>query len=219
MKIFDKIFKKRVNMVDLLTNQCKYLVNGVVALRKFCTSNDEEDARKVKMIERKGDVARKAIIDELNRNLITSIDKASLFNLSSITPIERKDLFELSRLLDEFLDYVNTTVNEIIIYEIKADKAIKKMVDVLLIMGNHIAAAINSINKNKELSRDEAVEAKKIENKIGELSAEAIANLLKNKDLDIREVLKYREIYRHINQTADIGDEAMDALLNILVTI
>ena len=36
-------------------------------------------------------------------------------------------------------------------------------------------------------------------------------------EADFRSIFKYREIYRHLNQTADIGDEAMDCLLKILV--
>jgi uncharacterized protein Yka (UPF0111/DUF47 family) len=34
---------------------------------------------------------------------------------------------------------------------------------------------------------------------------------------DHRKIFKYREVYRHLNKTADIADAAMDTLLRIIV--
>ena len=47
--------------------------------------------------------------------------------------------------------------------------------------------------------------------------SEHIILAVSNITADFRSIFKYREIYRHLNQTADIADEAMDCLLKILV--
>lgn len=73
------------------------------------------------------------------------------------------------------------------------------------------------MEKHKAIARDEAIMVKNMENKIGTFSYKALANLFDNEDF--RTIFKYREIYRHLNHTADIADDAMDSLLDILVSM
>ena len=49
----------------------------------------------------------------------------------------------------------------------------------------------------------------------GERVLEALAELFKNPDVVM--ILKMREIYRHLSNAADRGDEAADILSDILV--
>ena len=82
-------------------------------------------------------------------------------------------------------------------------------------MSEHIILAVSNIKRHEAIARDEAIYVKRMENKVGDLTVQALEKLFDT--ADFRSIFKYREIYRHMNQTADIADEAMDCLLKILV--
>jgi uncharacterized protein Yka (UPF0111/DUF47 family) len=61
----------------------------------------------------------------------------------------------------------------------------------------------------------EAIKVKKLENTLNERFHESIAELFTSDD--IRMILKYREIYSHVNHASDKGDFCADLLQNIIV--
>ena len=81
-----KIFRKKVNFFELLGKQCAAMVGGMRALYDYCSTCDEKFGDDVIRIEDEGDMIRRVLIDELNKTFIT--------------PMERNDLFYLSRQLD-----------------------------------------------------------------------------------------------------------------------
>lgn len=193
--------KKRINFFELLESQCESMCNGMEALHNYCSTFDEAYGDKVIQIEDEGDMIRRILIDEINK--------------AFITPIERKDLFDLSRLIDEILDYAKTTVDGIRIFKIAPNEDMASLTKILLEMTTHIKKAVANIEKHKSIARDEAIKVKRLENVVGSMSTESLATLFEVEDF--RNIFKYRELYRHLNQTADIADEAMDYLLDILV--
>ena len=82
-------------------------------------------------------------------------------------------------------------------------------------MADHIILAVSNMEHHEAISSDEAIYVKAMENKVGDLTVKALTKLFD--EADFRSIFKYREIYRHLNQTADIGDEAKDCLLKIMV--
>lgn len=220
MKKF-KLFKEKTDFVKLLSNQCEILIKGYRYFLEYLETEDPKYADLVIKTEYEGDNSRVVFIKELDRHIVTSLDKASFFNFSGITIVARKDLFSLSRLIDEFLDYAKTAIEEIIEFKIKPNDNMKLMVKVLLNMADLMYKSVINIRKNRELSKNCAIAAKKLENEVAAISVSSIKELFESykQPEDIIKIMKYREIYRHLNKTADIGDNVMDELLNILVTI
>lgn len=220
MKKF-KLFKEKTDFVKLLSNQCEISIKGYKYFLKYLETKDPTYADLVIKTEHEGDKSRVEFIRELDKHIVTSLDKASFFNFSGITIVARKDLFTLSRLIDEFLDYAKTAIDEIIEFNIDPNSNMILMVKVLLNMAELMHDAVINIRKDREQSKNCAIAAKKLENEVAAISVSSIKELLKSyqEPSDIIRIIKYREIYRHLNQTADIGDNVMDELLNILVTI
>lgn len=198
-----KLFKKRrsVNFFDLLTEQARLMTKGMKLLNEYCITHDESVADDVIRTETEGDMVRRVLIDELNRTFIT--------------PIDREDLFRFSSQLDEILDYAKTSVDEIRFFNVIPDKEMCAVTETLLDMCEHIIVAVENVEKHKSISRDEAIYVKRMENKVGDMTTRALADLFDHDDF--KRIFKYREIYRHLNQTADISDLAMDSLLDIMV--
>lgn len=199
MQFFKK--RKEENFYDLLTRQAKMVEKGMRLLNEYCVTGNESIADAVIKAEDEGDMVRRILIDEINK--------------AFITPIDREDLFKLSAKLDEVLDYAKTSVDEIRLFNIKPDQEMCDVTATLLEMAEHMILAIANIEKHEAIASDEAIYVKSLENKVGDICVKGLSNLFNN--ADFRTIFKYREIYRHLNQTADIADEAMDTLLKVLV--
>jgi uncharacterized protein len=195
-----ELFKKRVNFFELLINQCEAMQRGMQALYDYCTTKDESYADLVIKIEDEGDMLRRIVIDELNNTLIT--------------PIERNDIFNLSRQIDEILDYAKTTVDELRKFKITPNDDIVVMVGILLDISVRISKAISNTEKHKNIAKDDAIAVKALENKMAAHCVDSLARLFETDDW--RLVFKYREIYRHLNTTSDVADVAMDSLLDVI---
>lgn len=193
--------KKTVSFFDLLMEQAKLTEEGVQALCTYCEDPTEENGAKVKEYEKSADRLRRLLISEINKTFIT--------------PIDREDLFSISCAIDDIIDYAYTTVEELLIYKVLPDEHIKKMSNVLLQVSKGIYTAVSHLEHNKDIAADEAVKVKKLENTAGDAYHNALSEIYETDD--IKNILKYREIYRHLNHAADKGDNAADILLSIIV--
>lgn len=198
---FMKIFSGGVNFYKLLIKQSKYTLDGALALSRYFEKQDDSETDKVKCIEKKADEERKNIIQELDKTYIT--------------PFEREDIFTLSRAIDDILDYFNTTVKEMRVYEIKPTERLKSMVNVLKDATEDIYNSVCLMSEGKKEAMQYALKAKKKENKMESLYRENVAHLFK--DNDIKYILKMREIYRHLNNCADKIDSSADVIEHVLV--
>jgi len=75
------------------------------------------------------------------------------------------------------------------------------------------------LKDHPNVANDHAVRAKTLENQVEHLYREAIADLFNGpKDVEhVVEMLKLREIYRHLSNCADRGDEAANVIQDIVV--
>lgn len=192
---------KAQSFYDLLNDQAKLTVDGVQALCDYCGDPTPENAQKVMDLEKSADKARRLLISEINKTFIT--------------PIDREDLFELSCAVDDIVDYAATTIEELQIYKVGPDAHITKISSVLLQLATGIYNSVSHLEKNKDIAADEAVKVKKLENTTNDLYHTAMSELYETDD--IKSILKYREIYRHLNHASDKGDNAADIILTIIV--
>ena len=193
--------RKKINFFRLLESQSGYAVKAMSLLSEYCMTGNEELADVVIRVEEEADQVRRSLIEELNDTYIT--------------PIDREDLFHLSRLLDEIIDYIKTTVDEMHLFKIQPDGDMVRITATLLEMTGFLNDAIGNMEKDQEASKTAAYKVKNLENVIETLTKSAYANIFECDDF--KRIFKYNEIYRHLNHTADIADSAMDFLLDIFV--
>jgi uncharacterized protein Yka (UPF0111/DUF47 family) len=90
-----RFFKPRPDrFIQLLLQQADYTVQGAEALLEYMNKPNEKRAQAVRILEKEADEVRRILIDELNRTFVT--------------PIDREDIFALSRAIDDVLDYAYT---------------------------------------------------------------------------------------------------------------
>ena len=193
---------KQTDFFKLLVDQASKTVEGIDALTKFLDTLDSAHGQKVKEIETEADEIRRVLIEEINRTFVT--------------PVDREDLFALSRAIDDVLDYANTTVFEFEVYELKmANDHVKKLVKIMHEQAFELLQAMKTLDNYPRLANEHAIKAKKAENHMEYAYREALGDLFRGNDTVY--MLKMREIYRHLSNAADRGDEAANTIHSIVV--
>ena len=204
--VFDKLFKqKQSNFLKMLLAQTAKTLEGLEALEAYAKTGNEEMAKKVITAEKEEDELRRILIDELNRTFVT--------------PIDREDIFALSRAIDDVLDYAYTTIDEMSILELRPTPYLQRMAAVLREAAEEIHHAVLQLKDHPGVANEHAVKAKALENQAESIYREAIRDLfngVKTID-DVVYILKMREVYRHLSNAADRGDDAANIIGDIVV--
>ncbi len=196
-------FPKKSDFFKLLADQTAKVEEGLMAFSEFVNDPSDANAQKVNNLEEAADDMRRILIDELNR--------------SFVTPIDREDIFALSRAADDVMDYAKSTVEEMTLFNVQADVYIKKMVEALYNGSKDVASSVKNLKLHPGVCAEHLVRAKKAENFIEHRYREALVELFKSNDMIF--ILKKREIYRHLSNAADKVAEAADIIGDILVKI
>lgn len=196
---------KEDKFVRLLIEQAAKTLEGMEGLEEYMKDRDEEAAEKVTRAEKEADELRRILIDELNRTFVT--------------PIDREDIFALSRAIDDILDYGYSTVDEMTILNVEPNSYLRRMVSLLKTATNEIYTATLRLKDHPGVANEHALRAKALENRVEDVYREALADLFSGpKDVEhVVEMLKLREIYRHLSNSADRGDEAANVITDIVV--
>jgi len=203
MKLFSR--KKTNRFIEMLIAQAEFAIEGYETLLVYLSSPDEALSRKVSVIEKHADEVRRILIDELNKTFVT--------------PMDREDIFALSLTIDDILDYANTTVEEMDMLDIQPNSFIERMVSLLTDAAREIHLGVLRIDDHPNVANEHAVRAKALENRVETVYREAIADLFSMpRDVEhVVEMLKLREVYRHLSNAADRGDAAANVIGDIVV--
>jgi predicted phosphate transport protein (TIGR00153 family) len=203
MKILKR--SKQNIFLTLLVKQAEFTVEGMQALLSYVKEPNEGLAQKVTQIEKDADEVRRILIDELNRTFVT--------------PIDREDIFALSLTIDDVLDYANTTVEEMYMLDVTPNLFIERIVSLLTDAAREIYMGVLQLEDHPNVANDHAVRAKALENRVETVYREGVADLFQMpRDIDhVVEMLKLREIYRHLSNAADRGDQAANVIADIVV--
>jgi uncharacterized protein Yka (UPF0111/DUF47 family) len=82
-----------------------------------------------------------------------------------------------------------------------------------------LSLAVDRLERHPAVAAEHAQRAKALENKVEDVYREALADMFTDTD-DTRSLvrmMKLREVYRHLSNAADRGDEAANVLADIVV--
>lgn len=207
MSIKDFFKPRQGNFLRLLIDHAAKTVEGLECLEKFVQEPNDELAQKMRLLEKEADELRRILIDELNRTFVT--------------PMDREDIFALSRAIDDVIDYAYTTVEEMVILKIEPTIFLRRMVSLLREAAYEIHQAMLRLKEHPNVANDHAIRAKALENRVEHIYREAVADLFSGpEDIHhVMEMLKLREIYRHLSNCADRGDEAANVITDIIIKV
>ncbi len=186
MRFSDIFIPREFKFVELITAQAEVAVKAMTLLDAFMTDPSDKAAMPMTLLEADGDAARKTLVDALSATFVT--------------PIDREDLFELSRAVDDIVDQAEATMLEMILYEVEPNPYLVEMVRALRDATVHARGAVASLRERPEVAETEALEARRLEKQVESLTRYALYRLFREEDVGF--MMRSREIYRHVAECA-----------------
>jgi len=201
-----KIFKKRRNIfIHMMHEQATLALEGMELLKAYLSYPAKSLADELTAKEKQADESRRILIEELNRTFIT--------------PFARDDMFALSRAIDDIIDYAYSTMTEIVILEVDPTRYMVRICSLLRDATFELVMAFERLEDHPGVAAEHAQRANTLENRVETVYREALADMFEETE-DVKKlvtIMKLREVYRHLSNAADRGDEAANVLADIIV--
>ena len=206
MQWFKRFLKPRQNdFLDLMIRQGEFAVAVVEALQAYLKKQNDKKSIRARQLENEADEVQRILVHDLMNTFAT--------------PIDREDIFSLSRALDNFIDYVYDTVEELEIFDLEAQGPVLVIADLLHEMASELHLALQRLIDHPGVASEHARRVKSLENRVEDVYRHSLAELFQGpQDIaQVMEILKTREVLRHLSNAADQGDIAADTIMDIVV--
>jgi hypothetical protein len=189
----------------------KETANLVVAGEKLVDlfnnyENVEEKAKELKDLEHKGDVITHQIIAKVHR--------------SFVTPIDSEDITLLAHSLDDVMDFIEAAGRTAWLYHIaqptERARELARIVGKMTRKLNEVMPQLRHRDKFKWILK-ECVEINTLENEADDVQHAALAELFEACRTDACEVIKWRELYGHLEDATDRGEDVANVLEGVVL--
>jgi len=151
-------------------------------------------------LEHRGDTITHEIMAQLNRTFVT--------------PFDREDIALLAHVLDDVTDFIHAAADAMLIYKVNSpSQRAKELADIIVQAAAEIERVIPRLRHRAELKQifEHCVEINRLENMADRIFRSAMAELFDN-TTDIAEVIKWREIYEHMESATDRCEDVANVL-------
>ena len=196
----DKIF------FDLFDRMAQTVVSASDLLVEFIENfeNVKDKCHRMKEIEHQGDEITHEIYEQLNRTFIT--------------PLEPEEISRLASALDDILDYIDGTAQQMYSYGItETDDSMIELAKLIQLSVIEIEKAVNGIRtiKNPVLIEERCIEVNRLENVADNVLGHAIMDLFKTKDAIT--IIKLKDIYENLEMATDKCEDVANVLSDIAI--
>lgn len=198
----EKFFPFFVGLADLITDSARAL-SKIVESHEPATQHDL--FREIKNLENRADDIAHAVFDALDTTFIT--------------PFDREDIHQLVSKMDDVLDFINTTSQQIKLYKPKKLLPQFKEMVVIIIRGcEQIKIAANELRHLKKPRKisDACVKINELENVADDIYHQLLSELFETEKNAI-ELIKNKEILESLEMAADSIEDVSDILKTIII--
>jgi uncharacterized protein len=162
-----------------------------------------------------GGLGREILICEQDGDRITH-DIIHRLNTTSVTPIDREDIFALASALDDVVDYTEEAADFMGLYNIEAPmEQAQQLTNVLEDACRNISQALSRLRGLRDLNHY-FVEVNRLENEGDRITREALASLFKN-GIDPMMVIRWKDIFDRLEDAIDACEKVANILEGIVV--
>jgi predicted phosphate transport protein (TIGR00153 family) len=138
----------------------------------------------------------------------------SLVHRTFVTPFDREDIALLAHTMDDILDFVHSAADAMFIYKIDQPTERSRELAGIIVQGaTEVEKAVCGLRRRSELTRilEGCVEINRLENMADRVYRSAMAELFDNTE-DIAQLIKWREIYEHLESATDRCEDVANVL-------
>ena len=159
-------------------------------------------AEEIKEVEHACDPITHEIIQRLNRTFVT--------------PIDREDIHELARSLDDVMDAIDASATLIKLYKLKTIRfGARELADTITSCTKQVRFALEALEKNKGLITH-AVEINRLENEADRIHQEAVGRLFED-ERDPLTVMKWKETLDFLEHATDRCEDVANVLEGVVL--
>lgn len=162
--------------------------------------NVEAKVRRIKELEHEGDSITHEIMQSLHRTFVT--------------PIDREDIALVANSLDDVMDFIEAAARTAFLYHIvKATGRAQELASIILKVTYKLNEVMPLLRRRDQFNQilEQCVEINRLENEADDVHHAALAELFDD-TRDVREIIKWREIYEHLESATDRGEDVANVL-------
>ena len=202
-RVVDRMFPHAPDFFTPLAEQSRKVVHTTTLMVAYMEDGEAEIGKEIRRDEHEADTVKVRNRHTLNEALSTKTD--------------RQDIYRAIMNLDEVVNYCKKTVNEMDILEVRPDRYTREMAQRLNEGATFLAQGFGRLAETPAAAAADADAARKAERRVEKLYRKAIAELFQGDDY--LNMLKRREIYRHVADAADRMARSANTLHDIVVKI
>ena len=167
--------------------------------------NVEVKVKQLKDLERQGDIITHEIIARLHRTFVT--------------PIDREDIALLANSLDDVMDFIEAAGRTAFLYGIaQPTERARELASIVAKVAYKLDEVMPSLRRRNQFQwiLEQCVEINSLENEADDVHHAALAELFHD-CTDACEIIKWREIYQHMEDATDRGEDVANALEGIVL--
>jgi len=160
----------------------------------------EQRVAEIRELEHRGDSITHEIIARLHRTFVT--------------PFDREDIALLGKCLDDIMDFIDAAADAMLLYRVdRPDKRARELADIIVQAATEVQTAVHDIRHRARLGEaiSRCVEINRLENAADVVFRAAMAELFRD-SADMAHVIKWREIYEHMEGATDRCEDVANVI-------
>jgi predicted phosphate transport protein (TIGR00153 family) len=187
---------------DLFEESARNMVKAAQILRELIYNWEDVDSKlaEITELEHEGDRITHQIMEQVHRTFVT--------------PFDREDIALLGHSLDDVTDFIHATADAMFIYKVaRPTQSAKALSDIIVQATAEVERTMPQLRHRARLKQvlEPCVEINRLENEADTVFRSAMGELFDN-TTDIAEIIKWREIYEHMESATDRCEDVADVL-------
>ena len=205
--MFGRLLPREGRFFDLFNEHAEQVVQGSRELAALMASgNDlERRAHNVESIEKRADRITRTTIELLHKTFIT--------------PLDRDDIHQLISKMDDILDLIEDAAQLMFLYDVRVPTPeAKKLADICVVCCEKVQSAVALLSKMDNAAAIMAIcaDIDRLESDADHVMRAAIARLFRDEP-DVRELIKLRTVYEHLETVTDRCEDVANIIQGIVL--
>jgi len=201
------LIPREVKFFNLFETMAALLTTGASEMLSLLTEYNHVSTRvtRIKNLEHEADEITHKIMAELHTTFVT--------------PLDREDISALANSLDDIMDFIDGAANALFLYRIpQPTEHARELTRILAAEVEEISKALPRLRQRNQMRGilKHCVEINRLENEADQVMRDALAELF-DKESSAASIIKWREIYEHLENAADRGEDVANVLEGIVL--
>ena len=205
--MFGRLMPQEGRFFELFNEHATQVVQGSRELAALMANGDdlERRAHNVESIEKRADRITRSTIELLHKTFIT--------------PLDRDDIHQLISKMDDILDLIEDSAQLMFLYDVRTPTPeAKKLADICVVCCEKVQSAVALLSKMDNAAAIMAIcaDIDRLESDADHVMRAAIARLFRDEP-DVRELIKLRTIYEHLETVTDRCEDVANIIQGIVL--